>query len=409
MFRTSRLALVSLSLTALIAAGCSSGSSDDSSGVLSTASATTEPADATTTTPAPPTTVDPTELATAYADFGPYPVGVTTLQLAKGPKVEVWYPAVEGTSGTETYDVREFTPEVIRALLTGDASATYSYPAGRDAEVAEGTYPVVLFSHGFTGIRVQSAFLTSHLASWGMIVVSPDHPSRDLSNVLGGTASGDRADAVDDLLQSLDLITSANDDPASRFAGHVDAELVVAVGHSAGGGTVLAAADDARIDGYVSLASGAALAGDGSSTSVPPTLPAKPSFFMAGSTDAVVPAETRTRPSWEAAPSPSLLWILDGVGHNGFDDFCTFGNGTGIIGVAEASGLGPVLDAQPQLRTLGEDGCIPPSVPVSTSFPVITHGVTAWIRALFGVDAEPVGIGADVADAFAVPVEISEK
>jgi hypothetical protein len=61
------------------------------------------------------------------------------------------------------------------------------------------------------------------------------------------------------------------------------------------------------------------------------------------------------------------------------------------------------------LRTLGEDGCIPPAVPVTTSFPVITHGVTAWIRALFGTDADPVGISADFAGAFAVPIEISEK
>ena len=37
-----------------------------------------------------------------------------------------------------------------------------------------------------------------------------------------------------------------------------------------------------------------------------------------------------------------VLWKIDGVGHNGFDDFCTFGNGTGIIGVAQASALGPV-------------------------------------------------------------------
>ncbi|MFM7253744.1 MAG: chlorophyllase/cutinase-like alpha/beta fold protein, partial [Ilumatobacteraceae bacterium] len=285
MYRTSRLALVSLSLAALIAVGCSSGSSDDSSGVLSTASATTEPADATTTTPAPPTTVDPTELATAYADFGPYPVGVTTLQLAKGPKVEVWYPAVEGTGGTETYDVREFTPEVIRALLTGDASATYSYPAGRDAEVAEGTYPVVLFSHGFTGIRVQSAFLTSHLASWGMIVAAPDHPSRDLPNVLGGTASGDRNDSVDDLLQTLDLVVAEDSSPTSVLSGHVDADKVVAVGHSAGGGTIVGAAADDRVDGYVSMASGVALgSGDSTATTVEPqVLPDKPSFFLAGS------------------------------------------------------------------------------------------------------------------------------
>ena len=104
-----------------------------------------------------------------------------TLALESGQKVEVWYPAVPGTTGTDTYDVRDYTPPAIKALLTGDAPAAYSYSAGRDAAFADGAFPVVLFSHGFTGIRVQSSFLTSHLASWGMVVVAPEHPSRDLA------------------------------------------------------------------------------------------------------------------------------------------------------------------------------------------------------------------------------------
>ena len=401
--RRTPFSIVAVAVLAL--AGCSSTDEavDTTAPAVPTTDAPASTAEATTTT------VDPTADARAYAERGPHAVGVTTLTLAKGPSVEVWYPAVDGSTGTETYDVRDFTPEAIKALLTGDATATYSYEAAREADVADGAFPVVLFSHGFTGMRLQSSFLTSHLASWGMIVVSPDHPSRDLANVLGGTASGDRADAVDDLLSSLDLITAQGADSTSLFAGHVDVESVVAVGHSAGGCTVLGAAEDPRIDGYVSLASGAFLGSSDTSTSVAPSLPAKPSFFMAGSVDAVVSPETRTRPSFEIAPSPSLLWILEGVGHNGFDDFCTFGNGTGIIGVAEASGLGPLLDAQPQLRSLGEDGCIAPAVAVDVTFPVINHGVTAWIRQLFGVDPSPVGITPDYATAFAVPVEIVTK
>ncbi len=395
--------------------------SDDGEGADTTAGGSTttlEATEASETSAEPATTAAPTsttlsaaELANAYTEQGPYPVGVTTLQLAKGPLVEVWYPAAEGTTGTETYDVRDFTPPAIKALLTGEAPATYTYAAGRDADLAEGEYPVVLFSHGYTGIRLQSTFLTSHLASWGMIVVSPEHPSRDLTNVLAATASGDRADSVDDLLQSLDLITAEGDDPASLFAGHVDVEHVAAVGHSAGGGTILGAADDPRVDGYVSLASGALLRTDteDTTTTSPPALPSKPSFFIAGSVDAVVPAETVTRPSYQLAPSPSLLWIIDGVGHNGFDDFCTFGNGTGIIGVADASGLGPLLDAQPQLRRLGEDGCVPPAVDVNITFPIINHAVTAWLRHLFGSDTEQMGLGEDFASEFTVPVEIASK
>ena len=359
-----------------------------------------------------PTTIDIAEQALAYSQYGDFPVGVTTLQLAKGPKVEIWYPAAAGTSGTETYDMRDFVGEGIRAILTGDAPSTYSYPAGRDALLADGSFPVVLFSHGVAGMRLQSSFLTSNLASWGMIVVSVDHPSRALENFLTGTATGDGGDSVDDMLRGLELITTLGADATSRFNGHVDAEKVAAVGHSAGGGTVLAAAADRRIDGYVSLASGVFRGGpavEGATTTTTVPLPGKPSFFIGGSVDALASFATLTQPAFEAAPSPSLLWEIEGAGHNAFDDFCTFGNGTGIIGVAEASGLGALLDSIPQLRSLGEDGCVPPAIPVDITFPIINHAVTAWVRNLFGIDTEAVGLGDDVAGAYDTPVTITSK
>ena len=318
--------------------------------------------------------------AEAYIAVGPDPVGVTTLKLASGVEVEVWYPAVEGTSGTDTYDVRDFTPEIIRNNLTGDAPATYTSPAVRDADPDGSDLPIVLFSHGASGMRVQSTFLTAHLASWGMVVISPDHWSRDLPRALVNATVGTAEDSVTDLFSALDLV--AADD---RFAERLDLERVAVVGHSAGGGTALRAAADDRIDGYVSMASGDLRQEGGD-------MPAKPSFFLAGALDAIVSPTERTRPAFEKAPSPSLLWIIDGVGHNGFDDFCTFGNGTGIIGVAEASGLGALLDANPALRRLGEDGCVPPAAKVELAFPIIRHAVTAWLRNLFGVDPEPLGL-----------------
>lgn len=413
-----RLLTISLVTAAVVLVSCS----DDEPTFAPTTVPSTTIAPATTeapvttaapTTEAPTTTISLEQIAATYAEPGPHPVGVTTYTLAKGPKVEVWYPAVAGTTGEVSYDVRDFTPEGIRAILTADVPATFSFAGARDADAdaAAGPFPVVLFSHGFTGIRLQSSFLTSHLASWGFVVVAPDHPSRDLPNVLSATASGDRADSVDDLLQSLGLVAVENTTAGSILEGIVDTDQVVAIGHSAGGGTVVGAALDERVDGYVSMASGVLIGDPTAVTTTAPdgSLPDKPSFFMAGSIDAVVPADERTVPSFEAVPTPSLLWVIDGVGHNGFDDFCTFGNGTGIIGVAEASGLGGLLDAQPQLRTLGEDGCIPPAVPVADTFPMIRHGVTAWIRHLFGIDAEPVGIGPDYAEAFAQPVRIDER
>jgi hypothetical protein len=172
---------------------------------------------------------------------------------------------------------------------------------------------------------------------------------------------------------------------------------------------VLSFAADDDVDGYVSLASGARSGASTTTATATPQLPDRPSLFVAGAEDRIVPADEATRSAFELAPAPSLLWVLEGVGHNGFTDFCTFGNGTGIIGVAEASGLGAFLDAQPRLRALGEDGCIDPAAPVATTFPVVDHVVTSWLRSLFGIDPQPVGLGPEVAGEYPIDVTIETK
>jgi hypothetical protein len=253
---TRTLALSLFAAVALFAAACGSDDPPAASGGEDTtaSSSTTQPA---------------ATWADAYADLGPYPVGITTLQLESGPLVEVWYPAVEGSTGTDGYDMRDFIPEAVADLLTGDVSSAYSLEATRDAEVADGEFPLVLFSHGSGGVRTQSTFLTAHLASWGMVVASPDHPSRDLTSRLGA-GPAEPTDSVDDLLGTLALMESEN--AGGPFEGHLDLDQVAAVGHSAGGGTVLGAAADPAVDGYVSMASGALGLDEGAA------LPDKPSF-----------------------------------------------------------------------------------------------------------------------------------
>ncbi len=392
-----RVLVAALAALALFTSACGGGDDDDDAPA----------ADETTST-----TLSVADAANAYTEPGPYPVGITTLELEGGIPVEVWYPAVEGTAGEDTYDVRTMVPQSITDLLTADVPATFTTGAGRDADVAGGEFPLVLFSHGYSGFRQQSTFLTAHLASWGMIVAAPDHWSRDLYHALDSFLGGvpvEANDSVDDLRFTRELMESEHAATGSRFEGHVGSGPVAAVGHSAGGGSVLGLAPDDGIAGYVSLASGASLGTRGAPSPQPLVLPDKPSLFVAGSLDAIASVETATKPAFEAAPAPARLWVIEGAGHLAFADICTYGNGSGIIGVAVASGLGPFLDAAPEFRALGEDGCLEPAVAVADTFPIVKHVVTSWLRELFGVDAVPVGLGPDVAGEYSVPVEIEEN
>jgi len=347
--------LATLTGAALVASACGASVSDPAPSPSTWAVTTTI---ATTTTEPAPIAPSLTDLA----EPGPFGVGVRTI-VDESVTVEVWYPTEQG-SATESYDLRDFTPEIIRNLLAADADSVFTYAATREAPVAGDALGLVLFSHGFAGMRLQSTTITTHLASHGFVVAAPDHPSRDLFNVLGASATGDRDAPLAELLAARALVL---DDPQ---LGPVAGENFAAIGHSAGGGTVLSLAGrgEPGLLGYISLAAGASDA----------AMPNVPSLFIAGSLDRIAAPEA-AETAHSSAPPPSTLWVIDGAGHNAFDDFCLVGSGTGIIGVAVASGLGPLLDAQPQLRALGEDGCLPPALEVALTAPVINAAITAQV------------------------------
>jgi fermentation-respiration switch protein FrsA (DUF1100 family) len=401
--------LLPILLTAtLIAAACSSETSEPNS-VDSAAStdptppateppdtepAVTEPAvteplaTAAPATEAPPATDAPTltvapEPEVSAADLaatGPYAVGVVTRELPEGNLVELWYPADESTrGGTVSYTVRSFLPPGVAELIPETVDDARSIDATRDAAPAgDGPFPIVLFSHGFTSFRLQSSVLAQHLASWGIVTASTDHPSRDLLNVLGGTAQG-QSNSVDEFRSLRSYLTTLSDDEV--LAGALDNDRVALGGHSAGGGTIVAMADDDGILGYVSYASGL---GD--------LAPDVPSLFMLGELDMIVSAE-RTSSAFDTAPAPSWLWSFGNSGHLAFSDLCAIGSdGATLIDLADAAGLGAIVDDQ--LRALATDGCEAPNRPVEEVWPAIHQSATGFYRWVFGVDDDPIGLDA---------------
>jgi hypothetical protein len=67
------------------------------------------------------------------------------------------------------------------------------------------------------------------------------------------------------------------------------------------------------------------------------------------------------------------------------------------------------MPAYAEFKTLGEDGCLPPNVPVQQVWPIVEHVVTSWLRHLFGIDPQPVGLGPEVANQYPVQVTIQER
>ena len=336
---------------------------------------------------------------TTFATTGPMPVGETTLHLASGASVEIWYPAAaDSYHGTEaSYNVLDYLPKSLLVAFPKLKADDEPYLSGgiRNAEVADGRHPLVLFSHGFTGFNTQSTFLTAHLASWGFIVAAPEHTDRDLNAVLSNFLKGKAIEGkieshdVSDLQQTITLMGQQSDDSSSRFDGHVDMTRIGAVGHSAGGAAVekLAVADK-RVDTFIGLA-GASYGSFGQTANgAGASVPTVPSLLEYGTLDGVVKPQSMVN-AYNALKQPKRLIAISSSGHLVFSDICRLApKHGGLIGAAEGAGL-PIPDA---LKSLGSDGCSAPAMSVLDAWPAIRQSVTAQLRWTLGFDKSQAGL-----------------
>jgi len=145
-----------------------------------------------------------------------------------------------------------------------------------ELETGSSGFPVVLFSHSFTGVKEQNSALLQEIASWGHIVVAVDHP-HDAALVLypdGSTADFRGYDMPKeseprnwwrfrheharwralDLAHALEKTVELSFDERSPLRGKIDLSRVACVGHSFGGAAaVMLAQMDPRITGVVAL------------------------------------------------------------------------------------------------------------------------------------------------------------
>lgn len=117
--------------------------------------------------------------APTYALHGPYWVGTMDFKINPDSKrpldITVWYPALN-PKGLAEKVIYPLAPKVDMGL-PADWRAQLAGHALLDAapDMAAAPYPLVIFSHGFGGNRQSSAYLTEHLASYGFVVIAPDH------------------------------------------------------------------------------------------------------------------------------------------------------------------------------------------------------------------------------------------
>ncbi|MBK5288661.1 MAG: dienelactone hydrolase family protein [Acidimicrobiia bacterium] len=352
----------------------------------------------------PTTTGAATRPVAVYAKPGPYAAGVTTLTIGDR-QADVWYPVAKSDTAGKVHDVYEIAkwlPQGLQDLVASKGvKAPFATDAFRDVRVStKGPFPTVVFAHGFGGYRDQSTFLTTHLASWGFVVASPDFLERGLGAQLGAPPAAPRTE--DDVIgATLDALRSENAKSGSVLAGSVDPKAKIAItGHSAGGRTAITYGANSDIITYIPLAAAAGAFRD-QPAATPPQ--GKSSLYIAGANDTVIPPDG-IESFFRTVPPPKRMVVIDRVGHlNAMSDICEIGaGGGGVVKLAQDAGL-PVPDT---LAKLGTDGCFAPNYESTKVWPITRHFEVAQLRWAFGIDPKPVGLQPSIVKAF-LPITVT--
>ncbi len=185
--------------------------------------------------------------------------------------VQAWYPRSPGAEGkTAPYvkDANVVIPELAESLnlpawpfsSIGEIK-THAVDNARIAPSADGKtkkWPLIVFSHGFNGLRSQSTVLMEELASHGYLILAPQHsydsavtvfpsgrklepkakPPKDLSLMEEDELRGEWTDRRVGELRSLLALVFAGKLPDKELNDQIDLNRVAVLGHSMGGSTI---------------------------------------------------------------------------------------------------------------------------------------------------------------------------
>jgi dienelactone hydrolase len=185
--------------------------------------------------------------------------------------VQVWYPAAPAPGTRPAPWIRQLDYVIpaaadyldLPAFLLGHLSLFRTHSFGDAPMVADATiHPVLLFSHGWSGLQVQNTYQMEELASHGYVVAAISHTygalitvfpdGRVVFNNPNALPTGSPPEELEpaaerlvaqwsaDLAFLLDHLETLNlADPAGRFTGRLDLSRVGVLGHSSGGGATI--------------------------------------------------------------------------------------------------------------------------------------------------------------------------
>lgn len=182
--------------------------------------------------------------APTYALHGPYWVGTQTFvgEDVNGPlDIRVWYPALNpsGAEGDISYTTHwkveglGLTRDQTLVVIAGHALAD------ADIDMSGAPYPLFVLSHGHNSESPFMAWLVERVASYGFVVIAPDHKEQNTPGWVDGPRTNlARPVTVSRTIDYAEMLTGET----GALAGMIDMEHIAVGGQSGGGTTTLSVA-----------------------------------------------------------------------------------------------------------------------------------------------------------------------
>jgi len=252
-----------------------------------------------------------------------YPVGRRTIALTDHTRadrllgIDLWYPAESSTAERSTY-------ELLPGIAYRAAHAQHEPPA------RSGQFPLIVFSHGRTGMRISYAFLCKALAARGAVVVSADHPGDVLTDWLLGNNDDDRTNEINRVADAhfvLHAMLSGDHSLPVDVINAIDHERIALAGHSYGAYTAFATAAGSRgvaahdrVRAIVGLQSYTRSMSDGLLGRI-----TQPTLMVVSTDDRTTPPEIDAERPWALLRSqPTWRLDLEGAGHHASSDIALY-------------------------------------------------------------------------------------